>query len=950
MVDNSHNLENQQVVRQEQQIANFELNKGQELWHEGKLVEAIAAYRRSLALQPNSAIAHSNLAAALKKQGQVAEASIHYRQAIDLHLLENKEKVLRQKTQEVSLSSNKLRLSADNHHPEIGEIYLQQAKSFLKQERWTEVITACQESLEFNPPQAEAYKIWGDVLQKMGKSTEAMGCYAKALTIKPDFAEVYINLGGLSLQEQEWQSAINYYQKAIAINPNLAVAHRNLARIYKQLGEQELMLDCWYYALKLEPKSATVEEHLNLAKLLLSHHKVDRAIACYEQAISWQPESIEIYQELGEALVKLQKYDQAIAVYRQSLKINPNHTGIYRNLGNILFAQEKWSEAILCYQQVIDREANCGEIYYKLGEAALKLKKWSQAATAFLKAIKVEPNNPWSYHHLGIALSELEKWTEAINALQKSIELNPDFPWSYYHIGDALCQREKWEQAIIAYRHFLKLEPTVYGYEKLGNALTKQARLVKPQDKLMLAEAWQCYSHAIKIDPNYLQSYYKAIELKPNDSNLYFALAQAYTKQQEWTSAIIFYQIGLQINPNYPQAYWQLGRILEQQNQQEGAIEIYQQAIALQSQAPIWVYRSLGIMLQQQKRLAEAAATYQQAIEIEPTQPAWIYENLGDIYHQQHKLDQAISTYQQLIAINPHIYPQIHIKIGNILYQQGQVSEAEVAYEQERITRIRQQVNEVFAFLRQYPCPNSETINLDLLDNGCETTGRQLSLLAEQIHGRVVGTNIDIGFPEETIQHRRENTEFYAMDGQHLAFDDHTFDVVISLNVLEHVADPTKYLTECYRVLRPGSFAYFSWNPIWSSAAGHHVHIDMISRSAQKLNIEIPTDYRLDGTIIPLWGHLLLNPSEMLSLLTEEKKYHPLLAEWIVDYIYQKDDINRWFWQDFSSAFRKLPWELIEVNPHTQTMSSQILDQLHKKYEGVTDFNISGATIIVHKK
>lgn len=34
--------------------------------------------------------------------------------------------------------------------------------------------------------------------------------------------------------------------------------------------------------------------------------------------------------------------------------------------------------------------------------------------------------------------------------------------------------------------------------------------------------------------------------------------------------------------------------------------------------------------------------------------------------------------------------------------------------------------------------------------------------------------------------------------------DDHSFDLVLSTQVLEHVADPGLYLSECFRVLRPG--------------------------------------------------------------------------------------------------------------------------------------------------
>jgi SAM-dependent methyltransferase len=42
-----------------------------------------------------------------------------------------------------------------------------------------------------------------------------------------------------------------------------------------------------------------------------------------------------------------------------------------------------------------------------------------------------------------------------------------------------------------------------------------------------------------------------------------------------------------------------------------------------------------------------------------------------------------------------------------------------------------------------------------------------------------------------------------AADGT-VPLDDESFDVVLSTQVLEHVADPATYLAECFRVLRPG--------------------------------------------------------------------------------------------------------------------------------------------------
>jgi ubiquinone/menaquinone biosynthesis C-methylase UbiE len=48
------------------------------------------------------------------------------------------------------------------------------------------------------------------------------------------------------------------------------------------------------------------------------------------------------------------------------------------------------------------------------------------------------------------------------------------------------------------------------------------------------------------------------------------------------------------------------------------------------------------------------------------------------------------------------------------------------------------------------------------------------------------------------------------MDATDLQFDNDTFDVVISFEVIEHILDYQKYLTEVTRVLRPGGIVILS--------------------------------------------------------------------------------------------------------------------------------------------
>jgi SAM-dependent methyltransferase len=110
-----------------------------------------------------------------------------------------------------------------------------------------------------------------------------------------------------------------------------------------------------------------------------------------------------------------------------------------------------------------------------------------------------------------------------------------------------------------------------------------------------------------------------------------------------------------------------------------------------------------------------------------------------------------------------------------------------------------------------------------VLDAGCGGGGMPLSFSEEATS--VFAIDLVNRFGDAGVRIAAErglaNLSFAMADGQWLPFPDQSFDWVLSHAVIEHVADASRYLRECARVLRPGGHMYLSTAPYLSFAGAH---------------------------------------------------------------------------------------------------------------------------------
>lgn len=68
-----------------------------------------------------------------------------------------------------------------------------------------------------------------------------------------------------------------------------------------------------------------------------------------------------------------------------------------------------------------------------------------------------------------------------------------------------------------------------------------------------------------------------------------------------------------------------------------------------------------------------------------------------------------------------------------------------------------------------------------------------------------------------------KNSEFVKVEDETLPFPDESFDIVTLFDVIEHVENPKKMLSEVLRVLKPKGILYVEFTPFYS-VTGHHLY------------------------------------------------------------------------------------------------------------------------------
>jgi len=295
-------------------------------------------------------------------------------------------------------------------------------------------------------------------LHQAGQLEQAAALYRKALAADPNCADALHLLGMIALQQGQAKTAAELTAKAIALNDREASYHFHHALALQTLSDMQGAVAGYRRAMALKPTDPDI--YNNMGNALAAQNRPEEAVAAFRRALALQPGSAVAHNNLGNVQRNMGLLDDAEASFRKAASLQPDYAGAVVNLGNLHRDRHDLHGAESCYRRALalaprDAAAHCG-----LGLTLWQLGHHNEALTNYRAALSTDPDHPETLVNLGIARAEQGAPEEAEALYARALAARPQDPDILNHLASVRLARGDGAGAREAIRHSLAVRET----------------------------------------------------------------------------------------------------------------------------------------------------------------------------------------------------------------------------------------------------------------------------------------------------------------------------------------------------------------------------------------------------------------------------------------------------------------------------------------------------------
>ena len=370
------------------------------------------------------------------------------------------------------------------------------------------------EALQFKPEDALLYRLMGDAYARDGALENAIAQYRKAFEFDPADLEIKQNLAGYLSNygvkltgAQRWEEAIDAYQEALQLTPTLNIAYANLvdvlwkrANTHRKSGHIDKAIDAY---LQLIWVDADADAHSLLGELYLKKGAYPQAIDAFRSAFSAKPDEqqsrknlVAAYHHYAQHLDSKERYNEAIDQLRLALALSPQQVSLrlsiintYQLAGDFVTAEKELGVLLKDAPQSLQTENVSNNLYVAHGNTLMNQRRYTAALAEFEK-IDASAKTTEVYNTIGYLYLLRRQPILAIAAFESALALTPMNRVAYQNL---LSIESRFEWQFVNDRHSPRIK------NRLARARNSLVLCYIGRDELL--DAVEEYRGAVEVEP-----------------------------------------------------------------------------------------------------------------------------------------------------------------------------------------------------------------------------------------------------------------------------------------------------------------------------------------------------------------------------------------------------------------------------------------------------------------
>lgn len=211
-------------------------------------------------------------------------------------------------------------------------------------------------------------------------------------------------------------------------------------------------------------------------------HDYNKAADAAREAAAKNPKNRDLQLMLAEQLTDTGQVEEGIKLAKAQLTNSPSDLPVYRALTTIYTRLRRWDDANEALANVNRLSTSKDDKLFALfleGTLYDRQKMYDQAEVTFRKALAIDPDNSMTLNYLGYMLADHDqKLDEALKMIQKAVQLDPQnyayldsLGWAYFKLGNYTLAEVDLRKAV----ERNSTDPTVHDH--LGELYEKTNRL-----------------------------------------------------------------------------------------------------------------------------------------------------------------------------------------------------------------------------------------------------------------------------------------------------------------------------------------------------------------------------------------------------------------------------------------------------------------------------------------